>query len=449
MEGAKELIISDRYNGLDVFQKAHKRFHTLTVHTPNKINQSHLIFSINVCFKDPASRQDDLYISSTLKLVYLAGSNNSLLDIGRVIEALLEKSPHVPYRASKLTRILQDSFGGQTSTTIIARVTPSRSLSSKAQGTLELFSRARNIINKLEVNKVPFSKLTKIHIVEEKKKLLKNFIKSSAEVQLSEEEYTMLINRQKEFNKDIAAKINEIRIAENCLQTKNEKLHNLKHQYTDLEEQYDKIKGEIEIKSNEEAELIREKDNYNHTVNEYEKITSECHDNLKILVHLSKNLVSDENLLTSKIEKHYHIAAKNIDIFNRIIQKASTDSHLLSEKVKEIDKFYNNHKTSLCGSFDKRQQIRNELTEVFGKHLKDIEDKFGVTAEALKKQLYQKKISQKEFEAQIETHLQTYINTRNDLIKRSISFDERISKEFVAVNKGLDQILINSMNNKV
>lgn len=50
--------------------------------------------------------------------------NQSLLTLGRVITALVERGPHVPYRESKLTRILQDSLGGRTKTSIIATVSP-------------------------------------------------------------------------------------------------------------------------------------------------------------------------------------------------------------------------------------------------------------------------------------------------------------------------------------
>ncbi|KAI9532318.1 Kinesin-like protein KIF11-A [Dissostichus eleginoides] len=61
------------------------------------------------------------------KRAHEAGNiNQSLLTLGRVITALVEKRPHVPYRESKLTRILQDSLGGRTKTSI-ATVSPSSS----------------------------------------------------------------------------------------------------------------------------------------------------------------------------------------------------------------------------------------------------------------------------------------------------------------------------------
>ena len=50
--------------------------------------------------------------------------NQSLLTLGRVITALVENAPHVPYRESKLTRLLKDSLGGRTKTSIIATISP-------------------------------------------------------------------------------------------------------------------------------------------------------------------------------------------------------------------------------------------------------------------------------------------------------------------------------------
>lgn len=50
--------------------------------------------------------------------------NKSLLTLGQVRTSLVEKSPHIPYRESKLTRLLKDSLGGSTKTCIIATISP-------------------------------------------------------------------------------------------------------------------------------------------------------------------------------------------------------------------------------------------------------------------------------------------------------------------------------------
>jgi kinesin family member 11 len=78
--------------------------------------------------------------------------NQSLLSLGRVINALVEKSSYVPYRESKLTRILQDSLGGRTKTTIIATISPAHSNVEETLSTLEYALRAKSIQNRPEVN---------------------------------------------------------------------------------------------------------------------------------------------------------------------------------------------------------------------------------------------------------------------------------------------------------
>ncbi len=74
------------------------------------------------------------------------------MTLGRVINALVEHSPHIPYRESKLTRILQDSLGGRTKTCIIAAVSPARMNLEETLSTLEYAHRAKNIRNKPEIN---------------------------------------------------------------------------------------------------------------------------------------------------------------------------------------------------------------------------------------------------------------------------------------------------------
>lgn len=78
--------------------------------------------------------------------------NQSLLTLGRVINALVDRSSHVPYRESKLTRLLQDSLGGRTKTCIIATISPARSNMEETLSTLDYAIRAKSIRNKPEIN---------------------------------------------------------------------------------------------------------------------------------------------------------------------------------------------------------------------------------------------------------------------------------------------------------
>ena len=74
--------------------------------------------------------------------------NKSLLVVGNVISALREegkKNNFVPYRDSKLTRILQDSLGGNSRTSMIACVSPAECNRDETLNTLNYASRARKI----------------------------------------------------------------------------------------------------------------------------------------------------------------------------------------------------------------------------------------------------------------------------------------------------------------
>lgn len=88
--------------------------------------------------------------------------NKGLLSLGNVISALTEegkKSNHIPYRDSKLTRILQDSLGGNSRTTMISCVSPAESNYEETLNSIKYASRARNIKNKPVINRDPNSVL--------------------------------------------------------------------------------------------------------------------------------------------------------------------------------------------------------------------------------------------------------------------------------------------------
>ncbi|XP_033078330.1 kinesin-like protein KIF21A isoform X9 [Trachypithecus francoisi] len=155
-------------------------------------SRSHAIFTIHVCQTrvcpqiDADSATDNKIISESAQMnefetltakfhfVDLAGSerlkrtgatgerakegisiNCGLLALGNVISALGDKSKratHVPYRDSKLTRLLQDSLGGNSQTIMIACVSPSDRDFMETLNTLKYANRARNIKNKVMIN---------------------------------------------------------------------------------------------------------------------------------------------------------------------------------------------------------------------------------------------------------------------------------------------------------
>ncbi|CAJ1401673.1 unnamed protein product [Effrenium voratum] len=82
--------------------------------------------------------------------------NLSLSALGNVISALVDgKSSHIPYRDSKLTRLLQDSLGGNTKTVMVANVGPADYNYDETMSTLRYAYRAKNIKNKPRINEDP------------------------------------------------------------------------------------------------------------------------------------------------------------------------------------------------------------------------------------------------------------------------------------------------------
>jgi hypothetical protein len=84
----------------------------------------------------------------------LACINQSLTVLGKVIAALGASGPHIPYRDSKLTRLLQDSLGLNTRTILIATVGPSRTCIEETISTLKFADRAREVMVKVKKNEI-------------------------------------------------------------------------------------------------------------------------------------------------------------------------------------------------------------------------------------------------------------------------------------------------------
>ena len=84
------------------------------------------------------------------------------MTLGNVITALCSgKNKHIPYRDSNLTRLLQDSLGGNTKTLMIAALSPANYNYEETMSTLRYANRAKQIKNKPKVNEDPKDALLK------------------------------------------------------------------------------------------------------------------------------------------------------------------------------------------------------------------------------------------------------------------------------------------------
>ncbi|KJX97798.1 kinesin family protein [Zymoseptoria brevis] len=173
VQGMEESHIKSAAKGLKLLRDGSHKRQVAATKCNDLSSRSHTVFTITVYIKKTSEGGEDFVCAGKLNLVDLAGSENiqrsgaenkrateaglinkSLLTLGRVINALVDKSSHIPYRESKLTRLLQDSLGGRTKTCIIATVSPAKSNLEETISTLDYAFRAKNIRNKPQVNQM-------------------------------------------------------------------------------------------------------------------------------------------------------------------------------------------------------------------------------------------------------------------------------------------------------
>ncbi|XP_078006499.1 LOW QUALITY PROTEIN: kinesin-like protein KIF3A [Phascolarctos cinereus] len=174
-------------------------------------SRSHAIFTITIECSEKGIDGNMHVRMGKLHLVDLAGSerqaktgatgqrlkeatkiNLSLSTLGNVISALVDgKSTHVPYRNSKLTRLLQDSLGGNSKTMMCANIGPADYNYDETISTLRYANRAKNIKNKARINEDPKDALLRQfqkEIEELKKKLEEGEEISGSDISGSEDD---------------------------------------------------------------------------------------------------------------------------------------------------------------------------------------------------------------------------------------------------------------------
>ncbi|XP_021284616.1 kinesin-like protein KIN-7N isoform X1 [Herrania umbratica] len=201
--GLREEIVNNAEQVMNLLQSGEVNRHFGETNMNARSSRSHTIFRmvIESKGKDASSSGDysssDAIRVSVLNLVDLAGSeriaktgaggvrlkegkyiNKSLMVLGNVINKLSDgakQRAHIPYRDSKLTRILQPALGGNAKTSIICTVAPEEVHVEETKGTLLFASRAKRITNCAQVNEIltdaALLKRQKLEIEELRRKL--------------------------------------------------------------------------------------------------------------------------------------------------------------------------------------------------------------------------------------------------------------------------------------
>ncbi|CAK1594187.1 unnamed protein product [Parnassius mnemosyne] len=265
VNGLEEITVYNKNEVYKIMAQGQERKRVASTLMNAQSSRSHTVFTIVVHMKENSPEGEELVKIGKLNLVDLAGSENiskagsdnparrerarecvninqSLLTLGRVITALVERHPHIPYRESKLTRILQESLGGRTKTSIIATISPGHKDLEETMSTLEYANRAKNIQNKPEINQ----KMTKKAILKEYAEeidRLKRDLQAARDkngVYLANETYAEMTLQQEEQRKEIQ----ELLLRKRALEEERDRMESI---FSDLGQKLQERESELNI----------------------------------------------------------------------------------------------------------------------------------------------------------------------------------------------------------
>lgn len=283
-------------------------------------SRSHAIFTVTVEIKSSTER----IRVGKLNLVDLAGSerqsksgatgqrlkeagkiNVSLSTLGNVIHALVEEnSSHIPYRDSKLTRLLQDSLGGNSKTLMIANIGPACYNWDETLTTLRYANRAKNIHNAPRVNEDPKDALIRQYQDEISK--LRNILNEKSSKKVA----------KKEKNYDVENLQEHTKLLEKQQQDLNEKRNNI-----------------LENKDNLSA------DDQNRMLYDIELEKAKVAEEMDFMASLITRIQSMESSVLrggKSITDHLHEQQSQIDKRNREIQEEIRMEQELAKNLEEI-----------------------------------------------------------------------------------------------------------------
>lgn len=267
VQGMEESHIKSAIEGVKLLQRGSNKRQVAATKCNDLSSRSHTVFTVTAYIKRTGDNGEEYVSAGKLNLVDLAGSENiqrsgaenkraaeaglinkSLLTLGRVINALVDHSSHIPYRESKLTRLLQDSLGGQTKTCIIATVSPAKSNLEETISTLDYAFRAKNIRNKPQVNQMVNKKTLLKEFTNEIEKLKSELIATRQRngVYLTNENYeemTVESESRRILSEEQAAKIETMEVN---LRNKVQELYSLTSNFLNLKKDHENTRAVLD-----------------------------------------------------------------------------------------------------------------------------------------------------------------------------------------------------------
>jgi len=357
IHGVVEDLVKNAGDVIKVMQKGTSKRRVAATLLNQNSSRSHSVFSVTVHVKEPTPEGEDLLKVGKLNLVDLAGSENirrsgaenarareagkinqSLLTLGRVINALVDRSPHIPYRESKLTRLLQDSLGGRTKTCIIATISPAKGSLEETLSTLDYAHRAKNIRNRPEINQRMTKKALIQEYLSEIDRLRKDLAASQAKngIFLDPEHFQEIQDQIKSQKEQLEIKLQELQalegkfdITKKDLEVATKELKFTKNKLEKTVETLNQTKSELSYKTNR----LLEQEKINEEQAETEEQLNQVATNLLSSLN---HTVSDVDALHSKIDRKRKLEETNEENLGMFQKKITEKAFFMANKLSEF-----------------------------------------------------------------------------------------------------------------
>nr|CAI5842974.1 unnamed protein product [Callosobruchus analis] len=292
-------------------------------------SRSHTVFTIYLTSTESNIAGEDILKYGKINLVDLAGSENivkagckdlraqelaninkSLLTLGRVIQSLADKNhKHIPYRDSKLTRILQDSLGGNTKTVIIATVSPAHTSHEETANTLEYAMRARDIKNTPVANEQTSKNQLIEDLVQEIEVLQRDLdaARQGTGFYVDRVNYQMIVDA-------VYAVTGQEFTAEEIADRKAQRISNLEKAMHEKIQEFEKTVEECKQQREELKRVKTEVKEKDYLANWYEQHSTSTCEEIQSLLNATQTLNSEKEILLGKLESMFKANETHVNI---------------------------------------------------------------------------------------------------------------------------------------
>jgi kinesin family protein 11 len=350
-QNLEEITVLNVVDIFEILQRGIQQRITAETLCNKNSSRSHSIFTLKIMIKECNVEGEEVVRHGQLNLVDLAGSecvgrsgakdnrareagsiNQSLLTLGRVITALVDHHGHIPYRDSKLTRLLQESLGGKAKTCIIATLSPSQLAVEESMSTLDYAHRAKNIKNQPTVNQKSTKKVVLKEYCQEIESL-------KSQLQLTREKNGVYVDPAEFYAMEtrLATQESQITECESALKVKSEEVKVLKSERDGIFAQLDETqqalmttesKLEVVTECYEDTKKVlqtteEELKATNAVVGEQVATESTLHEQGAYIQRELTNRREDVDGLLAKIDRHSSSETARLEATAKMIGKLS------------------------------------------------------------------------------------------------------------------------------